>query len=213
MAGPEKTTPQHLLRVIVDEFEERGWRYLNGLPARIATQCQERGALDARAAAELADSRFLARNHTDRASLQEALVRAFANRVLKEPPPLMNQNNINITVNGDRNTFGDVTQIGQEIKLSLESPKTEILDAVAGLVRRGLDGQFSKADLDDLAALVETRGDIDQAEIETVVGEVVEAEQPEPGKLATFRKDVLTGATTTLVVQGILAVLGIPFPT
>jgi hypothetical protein len=209
VAGPEKTTPQALLRVIVDEFEEQGWRHISGLPARIVAQCQERHALDAAAGAELADSIFLARNHTNRVSLQAALERAFANRVLTEPPvtePNIKQE-ITIQSYGDNASFGDVTQTGQQITLNLDSPKVAVLDAVGDLVRRGLDGQLSEADLAKLAGLVEARGDIDQGEIETVAGEVVAEVEPEPGKIAKLRDAVLTGAATSLLVQGILAVV------
>jgi hypothetical protein len=209
VAGPERTTPQALLRVIVDEFEEQGWRHINGLPALIVTQCQERGALDAGEAAELADSRFLARNQTDRDSLQRTLERAFANRLLTEPTmnePTVKQE-ITIQSYGDNARFGDVTQTGQQITLNLDSPHDAVLGAVGDLVRRGLDGRLFEPDLADLAGLVEARGDIDQGEIETVVGEVIAEVEPEPGKIAKLRDAVLTGAATSLLVQGVLAVL------
>lgn len=209
MAKPAKTTPQALLRVIVDEFEEQNWRHISGLPAQILAQCEERGALDASAAAELADSIFLARNQTDRARVQAALERAFANRVLIEPPVTQPNFKQEITIKnyGHNARFGDVTQTGEQVTLNLDSPKKAVLGAVGDLVHRGLDGQLSEAGLAELAGLVEARGDIDQSEIETVVSEVVAEAEPEPGKIAKLRDAVLTGAATSLLVQGILAVL------
>jgi hypothetical protein len=216
----EKTSPQALLRAIVDEFDERGWRYVEGLPALIVSRAEESGSLDAAAAAQLADSKFLARNQTDRPGLEAALEKAFAGRELV---PASSPANIKqeITIN-NYGTIGDISQVGQQIgqqiaqqiTLNLDSPKEAVLENVAGLVRQALDTDLPEADLAELAGLVEARDDIGQGDVETVVGEVVAEVQPEASKLERLRErlkagagQVATSATTSLVVQGILAVL------
>jgi hypothetical protein len=203
-----------LIRAVADEFERESWRGYEALPVEIVERCQAQdGRLDSQAAAALASSSFLATNGIDRAKVQAALERAFAGRVLQEPrissPIVVDQSN-NITINVSDRGQADIGGITQT-NLSATSSKDQVLETVEGLVRRALVDQLDLGDLERLAALVEQRSDLDQSEIEAVVGGVVAEVESERGKLARIHDQVTVSAISGLVVQGILAGLSAGF--
>jgi hypothetical protein len=200
-----------LLREIGDEFQSRGWRDDGDLALKITQQAQSRRGLDADMAASLAGRAFLLRNRTTRAKLRAALLRVFAGRALLDPdldhPHTMpTPHNTNITF-GNGNTISDVniTVGGQQVNLTAQASKEEVLDGVATLLHEALRSSLSETDLAKFDQLISARDDLDQKEIETVTAEVIQQDDPPPSKLAQLRNSVMTSAASGLLVQGIIA--------
>src|SRR4029077_10863462 len=148
-------------------------------------------ALEAAAAAEGAPNSFLARNDIERAELERALEAVFAGRVLvpaeRDYPSIINNT---FQINGDGNVITNVNLGGNQYNLTSESSAAEVIDAVGDLVADGLGSGISPEALGALSSYVETRPDIDQAQIEAAAREQIEKADPDPGALARLRDAV-----------------------
>jgi DNA-binding NarL/FixJ family response regulator len=200
-----------LLRALGDEFQSRGWSDDSDLALKITHDAQTLRRLDANAAATLASRGFLLRNRTSRAKLRGALASVFAGRTLLDPdldhPHTMPApQHTNITI-GDGNTGVNINVGGQQVNVTAQSSKDDVLAGVAALVRAALQGEVPATQFAQLDQLISARNDLEQKDIETVTAEIVEQAAPPPSKLTQLRNSVITSAGSGLLVQGIIAVL------
>jgi hypothetical protein len=198
-----------LLRAIGDEFQSRGWSDNSDLALKITQDAQTLRRLDAKAAAALANRGFLLRNRTSRAKLRGALASVFAGRNLLDPdldhPHTMPApQHTNITI-GDGNTGVNINVGGQQVNVTVQSAKDDVLAGVAALLRDALQGELPATQFTQLDQLISAREDFDQKDIETITAEVIEQGDPPPSKLAQLRNSVMTSAASGLLVQGIIA--------
>ena len=197
-----------LIRELGDCFEGHGWRDDENLALAIAEQARAAGALDADAAASASGS-FLTRNGIDRSQLYEAIVSVFAGRHLlpaeSDYPATINNS---FEIHGDGNVISNVNLGGQQYNLTSESSADEVIGAVRALIREALDSGLSDSMLAGLGRYVESRPDIDQAQVEVATREVIAETAPEPGKLARLRDAIAASTASGLLVHGISAALG-----
>lgn len=198
-----------LIRELGDCFEERGWRDEENLALAIVEQSRAAGTLDATRAADAAPGSFLARNGIDRSQLHDAVGSVFAGRDLLPPesdyPAAINNS---FEIHGDGNVIYNVNLGGQQYNLTNESSAAEVIGAVRDLIGEALDSGLSDSTLTSLSRYVESRPDVDQAQIEAATREVIAEAAPEPGKLARLRDAIATSTASGLLVHGISAAIG-----
>jgi hypothetical protein len=197
-----------LIRELGDCFEERGWRDEVNLALAITEQSRAVGVLDATAAAAVAPDSFLVRNGIDRSQLQEAISSVFAGRDLLPPESdYPGAINTSFEIHGDGNVVYNVNLGGQQYNLTNECSAAEVIDAVRGLIVEALDTGLSDSTLTSLSRYVESRSDIDQAQIEAATSKAIADAGPEPGKLTRLRDAITTSTASGLLVQAISAAI------
>lgn len=200
ISGPAMITEIH------DEFERRGWRHPNRYVVAIVEQMQvDDGRLDPAAAARLAPKRFLIINGISDEQLREVLAHVGADRQLR-PDPSTSGVTVNNTFNvtGDNNNISNV-RVGDQ-NITLKSSKEDSLKAVEWLVREALGGDVHEQQLQLLGVQLQARDDVDRADIELVVGEVISQEAPDQTRLQKMRDSLMTSAASGLLVQILVAV-------
>jgi hypothetical protein len=198
-----------LIRELGDCFEARGWRDEENLALAIAEQARAAGILDAPAATAAAPGSFLTRNGIDLSQLHEAIGSVFAGRHLlpaaSDYPAAINNS---FEIHGDGNVVYNVNLGGQQYNLTNESSAREVIGAIRDLIGEALDSGLSDSTLISLSRYVESRPDIDQAQIEAATREVIAEAAPESGKLVRLRDAVATSTASGLLVHGISAAIG-----
>jgi hypothetical protein len=169
MSGADRAEMQRLL---ASELERRGWEYdLTTVPG-ILDEVERTGTVDPTHLAGRVSGEYLNRVGASRADVADAIAQAIGGRTLTRPPSpppaitIDNRNSIN---------FGDGAQIsgtninvnsGSQISLRGDSPKEEVLDAIATLVTAGLGGEWSTDEADELDRVVASRQDILAKDVE-----------------------------------------------
>lgn len=198
-----------LIRELGDSFEEHGWRDEENLALMIAERSRAAGGLDAIGAAAAAPNSFLTRNGINRSQLQEVIRSVFAGRDLlpveSDYPVAINNS---FEIHGDGNVIYNVNLGGQQYNLTNNSSAAEVIGAVRDLIGEALNSRLSDSTLTSLDRYVESRPDIDQAQIEAATREVIAEAAPDPGKLARLRDAIATSAASGLLVHGISAAIG-----
>jgi hypothetical protein len=220
-SAPEPVGRRQLITELGNLFEQNHWTDRDNLALAIARCAGESGILDAHAAAALADSAFLARNHASREELEQALAPLFAGRVpldpRLDPPPAVTEvhnttNNNSLTVNGDGNDLsGSFNFGGTQVNITAASSPSELLGAVGALVTDALTSGISESNLHGLASLIESRDDLTTPQLQTAATEAIAAAKPSLGRLAQFRNSLAASVTSGVLVHAlILAAEAIP---
>lgn len=161
MSGADRAEMQRLL---ASELERRGWEYdLTAVPA-ILDEVEQTGTVEPTHLAGRVSGEYLNRVGATRADLADAIAQAIGGRTPTPPPSPPSA----VTIDS-RNSihFGDGAQItgtnintGSQISLRGDSPKEDVLDAIATLVTAGLGGEWNTEEANQLDRVIAGRQDI-----------------------------------------------------
>jgi hypothetical protein len=127
-------------------------------------------------------------------------------------------NNYQVNVGAGASVVNTNLNVGEgtQIIASAVADKQDVLLAVEAIVRAGLAGDWNKDAAKELASVVSDRSDLDYEDVQTVVSEVVKAEQPTKQRakdlLGRIAASGLGGALATGITAGVgEAITHLPF--
>lgn len=210
----ESITARALITEISDQFDDRGWRDVGNLALKIAQQAQGDGHLEPGRAARLAGSEFLAQNGATVTSLEAMLTNLFADRLLQRQKDLPSQGNQSGNKKVEIGAGATLTNVtlhldDKQMNISVGSSKVDLEVALAAMLSGVLDGQ---READELLTLDEVAGrqrDLSVEEVESVAAAVIAKAEPEPSRLVQLRDRIIEAGATGVIVQGILAAIGL----
>jgi hypothetical protein len=151
-------------RALGAEFARRGWEYdLTTVPA-ILDEVEHIGTVNPVHLAGRVSGEYLNRVGASRADVADAIAQAIGGRELTPPPStpaavtIDNRNSINFGA-GAQISGGNINT-GSQISLRGDSPKEDVLDAIATLVTAGLGGEWNTDEAGELDRVVAEREDI-----------------------------------------------------
>jgi hypothetical protein len=167
VSGSDRAEMQRLLAA---ELARRGWDYdLTTVPA-ILDEVEHAGTANPERLAGRVSSEYLNRVGASRADVADAIEQAIGGRTLTPPPAapggvtIDQRNSINIGA-GAQITGGNINT-GSQISIRNDSPREDVLDALATLVTAGLGGEWSTEEADDLSRVLAGRDDVNGDDIQ-----------------------------------------------
>lgn len=197
--------------LLADEFARRGWQWDLATGRGIVEEIEKRRAVEPARLAQRAPADWIARNHTTRAELAEAIEAAIGGLAPSAPTPttlVIHGSQYNITVSGSNLTDSPIEVGGTRVNVSSDSGRQEVLDAVAALIRAGLSDGWNADAATALAGVIEQREDLGFEDVQKVTGDVVRAEQPNSGRAKAFLEKVAAGGLGGALGTGISAGVG-----
>jgi hypothetical protein len=197
-------------RLLAAAFERRGWEYdLETVPA-ILGEVERTGAVGPTQLAGRVSSQYLNRVGASRGDMADAIAEAIGGRTLAPQPSaapavtIDNRNSIN---------FGPGAQIGgsanlntgSQISVRGDSPKEDVLDAIATLVTAGLGGEWNTEEADELDRAIAGREDIAAADVQAVTVRAAENAGGDGVSRKAFAQQLAAEAGSSLLVAAILA--------
>jgi hypothetical protein len=201
-------------RLLAAEFERRGWVYDLATAPTLLNAIEQQGELDAASLARAAPSSFLQDNDTSRDELAEAIQAAIGNLSLAPNQP---SRRVEININDNRHSVNlaegariesSNVNTGAQIAINSESPKEEVLDAVATLVTAGLGGEWNTEAVEDLAQLASTRPDISLNDIQARTVSAAQEVQPTGGQVRALVNQIAAESSAGVLVTGVTLGLG-----
>jgi hypothetical protein len=214
-------TEPELVRALGDEFESRDWDPRSDLPLHITTNARRRGSLDIDAAVALGVPDYLEANQISERQLRTAVTSVFRGRELSITNKEVTVVNNHLEFNGDNLVLSGIVAVGStvtgssaggggkvNIEINDQSGAPEVLQAVTALVTDALSTGYDEQKLLVLASVIEKREDLDQREIESAVGDAIQAADPAPSKLVELKKSVASSVISGILVHAIIAAIG-----
>jgi hypothetical protein len=198
-------------RLLASEFERHGWTYdLNVAPA-ILNEVERAGIVDPERLATKVPAEYIERVGATRADLVDAIACAIGGLELKvetQNTLTINDNRYSINVAAGAQITRSTLNSGSQVSIQGESPKDDILDAVATLVTAGLGGEWNVEAADDLAQLVAARVDITPEEIQRRTLAAATASGADAGQVKELLREIAAGTISGVLGTWIVAALG-----
>jgi hypothetical protein len=208
-------SPTELQRRIATEFERHGWEYDLTSGSDLVRALELDPAADPHALAERVSTEFLTRNKTTREAVAEAIERAVSGFSVERPSEAAsvvinaNDNRYSINLGPGASIAGSAVNVGgTQINVSVSVDKTEVLAAAEALIRAGLNGDWNSAAAQDLATVIDQRGDVTLDEIRELTTDIAKAEKLSKEHVRDFLAEVAANALGGALSVGISAGLG-----
>lgn len=208
------STPAELQRLLAAEFDRQGWEYDLSVGRQLVDEIERRGEVDGRKLTHSLPAEFFERNRTSRADVAAAIERAVGGQTLKRET---RSATVVITDNRYQVNLGAGSQItnsklnvgdGIQINVDIDASRDDVLAAVEAILRAALAGNWNEDAARDLASLIDERDDIDFDDVRQLTMEVVQAEQPNQGRVKELLGNLATGGLAGALGTGISAGLG-----
>lgn len=206
------TPPAELQRLLAAEFDRQGWEYDLEVGRQLVAGIEQRGGVDGAALAQALPSSFFARSGTTREAVAKALERVVGGRTVatEARPTVITIVDKRYQVNLAAGSRIDNSQLnvggGTQLNVQVDAKKDTVLTAIGVLLRAGLTGSWDADAAADLAAVIDSRQDIDVEDVREITTTVVKAEQPRRGPakdlLTTIAASGLGGALATGISAG-----------
>jgi hypothetical protein len=218
-----EATPAGLQRLIATTFDAQGWEYDLSVGSQLVEAIQKQGGVDSAKLVRILPAAFFERNRVSKDLVSKVIERAIGGITLKEEGRVVTTiviggNNYQLNVGAGASIVNSNLNVGEgtQIVATADADKQDVLLAVEAIVRAGLAGDWNDEAAKELAALVDSRSDLDYEDVQKVAAEVVKAEQPDKQRV----KDLLTriatsglaGALATGITTGVgQAITHLPF--
>jgi hypothetical protein len=196
------STPSELQRLVAGEFDRQRWEYDLTIGQTLLAEIERSGEVNAARLAERLPAEFFHRNRTSRENVVAAIERAVGGRSPKRREAAAT------LVFADNRRYEVKLGRGAQINNNLEASKEDVLAAVEAMLGAGLAGDWNQDAARDLAAVIESRDDLDFDDVREITAEVVRAEQPKQGRVKELLGKIATGGLGGALGTGISTGLG-----
>jgi hypothetical protein len=216
-------TPAGLQRLIATTFDAQGWVYDLSVGPQLVEAIRKQGGVDGAKLSRVLPATFFERNRVSRDLVSKVIERALGGVMLREESRMPTTiviagNNYQVNVGEGASIVNSNLNLGEgtQIVASADADKQDVLLAVEAIVRAGLAGDWNDGAAKELAALVDSRSDLDYEDVQKVASEIVKAEQPSKQRVKDFLTRIATsglaGALATGITTGVgEAVTHLPF--
>lgn len=204
-------TRSQMQRLLASEFERHGWPYdLDTVPG-ILDEVERVGVVEPDRLAAKVPAEYIDRVGATRADLARAIAAAIGDRELSIETTTtitIQDNRYSINVAAGARISGGTFNTGSQISIQGDSPKDDILDAVATLVTAGLGGEWNIEAVEDLARVVAARDDVTVADVQQRTLAAAKEAGTEAGQVKGLLTQIAAGTATGVLTTGVTAALG-----
>jgi hypothetical protein len=216
-------TPAEFQRLIATAFDSQGWEYDLAVGRQLVDAVRKQRGVDATRLVGVLPGTFFERNRVSKSVVATVIERALVGQSLREESRMPTTiviagNNYQVNVGEGASIVNSNLNLGEgtQIVASSDADKQDVLLAVEAIVRAGLAGDWNDEAAKELAALVDSRSDLDYEDVQKVASDLVKAEQPSKQHVKDFLTRIATsglaGALATGITTGVgEAVTHLPF--
>ena len=209
------TTPAELQRMIATAFNSQGWEYDLGVGPQLLDAIRKQGGVDATTLVGILPAAFFDRNRVSKDVVATVIERALGGKTLREETRVpttivIGGNNYQLNVGDGASIVNSNLNVGEgtQIVATADADKQDVLLAVEAIVRAGLAGDWNDEAAKELAALVDSRADLDYEDVQKVASEIVKAEQPSKQRVRDFLTRIATSGLAGVLATGITTGVG-----
>jgi len=209
------TTPAAMQRLLAAEFERHGWEYDLAVGREIVEEIERQGDVNGGELAKSISAEFLARTRASREEIADAIEHAIGGRTPKRDDHAMttvviNDNRYQVNLGRGAQITDSKLNIGPgtQINVDVHASKDEVLGAVEAILRAGLAGSWNEDAARDLAALIDSRDDVNVDDVREITTEVVRAEAPRQSRARQLLYRIAAGGVGGALGTGISAGVG-----
>jgi hypothetical protein len=206
-----------LQRRLAAEFAAQGWPYEHDLAPAVLDSVERGGAADGETLVRRVPADYLDRHRIAREQMVRVLERALGGQAIEVGSSaatsiVINDNRYSISVGPGASVSGSqLNTAGNQLIVTAETSKDDVLATVMALVRAGLTGDWNEAAARDLGDVIDGRADIDIEDIRELVRQVVDDDKPEKRRIKELVTKISTSAISGALSAGIIAALGTLF--
>jgi hypothetical protein len=197
---------------VAAEFDRRHWPYEPGLGDRLLAGLKPGDSLESAVLVQRLPADYLDRNSLSRDQLAAALAELDGLTLVAQESSqtlIVNDNRYQVNLSGHAQiTNSSINLDGNQINISVEAPKEQVLTALRLLLAAAFSGDWNDAAIGDLSQLLSGRDDVSVEDVRAVTTEVGVEQGADAGRVRQLLDKVATGALTGVLSTGLSAGLG-----
>jgi hypothetical protein len=208
-------TPAELQRMIAAAFNSQGWEYDLAVAPQLINAIRKQKGVDAIRLVAILPAVFFERNRVSKDVVAAVMERALGGKTLEEEASVpttivIGGKNYQLNVGDGASIVNSNVNVGEgaQIVATTDADKQDVLLAVEAIVRAGLSGDWNDDAAKELAALVDSRSDLDYEDVQKVAAQVVNAEQPNKQRVKDLLTRIATSGLAGALATGITAGVG-----